>query len=200
LELKVKAMSTAEKRKLTPREYLAIERASDYKSELYNGEMFAMTGASREHNLIKSNVSAALTVLLKDRPCEVYSSDMRVKVDATGLYTYPNVVVVCGEPQFEDAEVDTSLNPTVLVEVLSPSTEDYDRGRKFAHYRKLESLKEYVLIAQDSHYVEHFVRRPDEHWELSEVDGLEAAIELPSIGCRLALREVYHKVQLGASV
>ena len=144
---------------LTPEEYLARERRAETKSEYLRGEVFAMAGASRAHNLIASNAAGELRQQLRDRPCEVYPSDMRVKVSPSGLYTYPDVTVVCGEPQFEDAEVDTLLNPKVLVEVLSPSTADYDRGGKFTHYRRLPSLQEYVLISQDRPLVEHYVAR-----------------------------------------
>jgi Uma2 family endonuclease len=121
---------------------------------------------------------------------------MRVKVSPTGLYTYPDVTVVCGEAQFEDNQQDTLLNPTLIVEVLSESTEAYDRGGKFAHYRKLTSLMEYVLITQTKPHIEHYVRQPDNRWLLSEVDSLPDAIHLPSIDCHLALAEVYDKVDI----
>src|SRR5205085_5334550 len=119
----------------TPEEYLILERQAEYKSEYFNGEIFAMTGASRRHNLVAANVLASLHGQLRKRPCEVYSSDMRVKVSPTGLYTYPDVVVVCNDPLFDDKQKDTLLNPTVLIEVLSKSTASYDRGEKFEHYR-----------------------------------------------------------------
>jgi Uma2 family endonuclease len=140
-------MSLQAKQRLTPEEYLARERQVDTKSEFYDGELFAKAGASRSHNLIVGNVTGELRAQLRGRPCEVYPADMRVKVSETGLYAYPDVVVVCGEPRFEDEHLDTLLNPTVIVDVLSPSTEAYDRGEKFAQYRKLASLREYVLIA-----------------------------------------------------
>lgn len=188
-------MSTlSQQQKLTPQQYLDRERAAEYKSEFYDGEVFAMVGASRKHNLISANLVRELSAHLKGQSCEVYPSDMRVKVSPTGLYTYPDVVVVCDEPQFEDAELDTLLNPTLLCEVLSESTADYDRGRKFGHYRKLDSLKEYVLVDQNEPHVEHFIRQPDDQWVLSEVDGPEATLVLPSIDCRIPLAEIYHKV------
>ncbi len=189
-------MTTVPKQYLTPKEYLARERRAEYKSEYYRGEMSAMSGASREHNLIAGNVSREAGNQLRDRPCEVYQSDMRVKVHPTGLYTYPDVAVVCDEPQFEDAEVDTLLNPTVLFEVLSESTQDYDRGKKFEHYRKLESLREYIVVAQDKFHVEQFTRQPDNRWVLWETEDPEAVVRLPSIGCELALRDIYAKVTL----
>ena len=140
-------MSSLPKARFTPEEYLALERQAEYRSEFFHGEIFAMAGASREHNLIAGNVSRELGNQLKGRPCETYQSDMRVKVSDTGLYTYPDVVVACGELAFEDDEVDTLLNPTLLIEVLSESTESYDRGKKFGYYRTIQSLAEYLLVA-----------------------------------------------------
>jgi Uma2 family endonuclease len=188
-------MSFYPKVRLTPEEYLAIERHATYKSEYVNGEVFAMSGASPRHVLIVTNVVAELRQQLKQRPCTVYSTDLRVKVRPTGLYTYPDVIVVCDQPQFDDEQRDTLLNPTVLVEVLSESTKDYDRGGKFEHYRTLTSLAEYVLIAQDKYHVEHFVRQPDNRWLLAETNRLDDTIHLPSIACDLALTEVYDKVE-----
>src|SRR6476661_5007696 len=140
----------------TSDQYLALEREAEYRSELVNGQIYSMSGASREHNLITTNLSREISTQLRGKPCETYSSDMRVKISPTGMYTYPDVTVACGEPRFEDDHVDTLLNPTVIVEVLSPSTEAYDRGEKFAHYRKLDTLSDYVLISQDKARVEHF--------------------------------------------
>jgi len=191
-------MSLQPKTYLTPEEYLALERKAEYKSEYLAGEMFAMSGASPRHVLIVTNVVAELRGQLKQRPCTVYSSDLRVKVSPTGLYTYPDVVVVCDQPQFADEQRDTLLNPTLIVEVLSESTKDYDRGEKFEHYRTLPSLREYILIAQDKYHVEHFVRQPDNRWLLSETNLLEDTIHLSSIACDLALAEVYDKVEMPA--
>jgi Uma2 family endonuclease len=154
-----------------------------------------MSGASRQHNLISLNIGAELRAQLRDRPCEVYTSDMRVKVSLSGLYTYPDVVVVCEEPAFEDTVGDTLLNPTLLVEVLSKSTADYDRGSKFEHYRTLASLQEYLLVAQEKSHVVHYVRQSDLAWLLEETHDSAATIRLPSIGCDLALAEVYAKVR-----
>nr|CAA9293807.1 hypothetical protein AVDCRST_MAG63-4610 [uncultured Armatimonadetes bacterium] len=177
----------------TVEEYLALEREAEYKSEFVNGQILAMSGASRAHNLIATNVSSELRVQLKGRPCETYSGDMRVQVSDTGMYAYPDVVVVCGEPRFEDTHPETLTNPTVIVEVLSASTEAHDRGAKFAHYRRLLSLQEYVLIAQDRCSVERFVRRGGE-WLFSEATALSDTVALTSIDCRLALAEVYDRV------
>ena len=188
-------MSSQPKLRLTPEEYLTVEREAEYKSEYYDGEVFAMAGASARHVLIVTNVVRELGTQLKRRPCTVYSSDLRVRVSETGLYTYPDVAVVCGVPQWADDQRDTLLNPTLIVEVLSDSTKDYDRGGKFEHYRTLESLSEYVLIAQDKIHVEHFARQPDNRWILSETNRVEDTIHLSSIGCNLELAEIYDKVE-----
>ncbi len=189
-------MSSRAQLRYTPAEYLALERSAEERSEYLDGEIFAMAGASRRHNLICLNVGAELRAQLRERPCEVYVNDMRVRIVATGLYTYPDGVVVCGEPTFEDAEVDTLLNPTLLVEVLSKSTADYDRGGKFEHYRTIESLREYVSVAQDKAQVVHYVRQDDNSWLLTEISGLEGRVKLPSIDAELIMAEVYAKVKL----
>ncbi|MBF0552302.1 MAG: Uma2 family endonuclease [Deltaproteobacteria bacterium] len=178
----------------TPEQYLAQEREAVQKSEYVNGHILAMAGAGRRHNQITFNLAGELRAQLKGRPCVAYVNDMRVKVSDTGLYTYPDLAALCGEPGFEDNQMDTLVNPTVIVEVLSDSTEAYDRGAKFAHYRRLPSLTEYVLIAQDKVCVEHYVRQ-GKQWLLSEVDGLDGIIQLDSIGCSLSLQEVYDKVE-----
>ena len=180
---------------MTEQEYLAYERQAEYKSEFLNGELFAIAGASRWHNIITLNVGSELRIQLKGKGCESYSSDMRVHNPDTGLYCYPDVVVICGKPEFKDENGDILLNPTVLIEVLSPSTERYDRGAKFGHYRRLESLQEYVMITQERPFVERYMRQENSHfWTLSDVEGLETSVELSSIACTLALSEVYDKV------
>src|SRR5262249_54874860 len=142
-------MSVQPRRWYTPEEYLALEEDADFKSEYFGGEIFAMAGASEEHNTITANVVAEVRQQFRGTPCRVYTSDMRVKGEATGLYTYPDVVAACGERRFERRGTDSLLNPTVIFEVLSPTTESYDRGRKFENYRQIESLREYILIAQE---------------------------------------------------
>jgi Uma2 family endonuclease len=189
-------MSSQPKTRFTPEEYLTLERQADYRSEYYRGEIFAMVGASREHNLISLNSAASLHRQLTQRPCEVYTNDMRVRVSPTGLYTYPDVIVVCGEPRFDDEQNDTLLNPTVVIEVLSKSTEAYDRGLKFEHYRTLDSLTDYLLVAQDKPLVEHFARRPEGQWLFTEAQGRESRLRIESIACELALEDVYQKVEL----
>jgi len=187
--------SAARITRYTPEQYLGLERKAEFKSEYHDGYITAMAGASREHNLITGNLVRELGLQFKNRPCEVYGSDMRVLVSPTGLYTYPDVVAVCEEPRFEDDEVDTLLNPTMIVEVQSASTESYDRGKKFGHYRRLDSLREYVLVAQDEVRVERYTRRGDD-WVLTELNRLEDTLRLASIGCEVSLREIYAKVEL----
>jgi Uma2 family endonuclease len=183
----------AAKRIWTASDYLAWERQEPTRHEFFEGEIFAMPGATREHNLLVLNVGAELRSALREKPCEVYAADMRVKVPATGLYTYPDGVVVCGQAELEDDALDTLLNPRVLVEVLSVSTEAYDRGKKFEQYRSIPSFVEYLLVAQDRVHVEHFSRQADGAWLLREAQA-GGRIELLSIGCVLQLDEVYLEV------
>jgi Uma2 family endonuclease len=188
-------MSSVPTRLLSEQEYLARERKAEFKSEFYRGEVFAMAGATREHNLIAANMSRALGNQLAGRPCEVYQSDMKVRVAATGLYTYPDVVVGCGELQFADGEKDVLLNPIFIAEVLSASTAAYDCGPKAAHYRMLDSLQEFLLVDQNVPFVEHYIREDSGTWRVARHEGVEAVIELKSLGCRLALSDAYQKVQ-----
>ncbi|MDQ1613025.1 MAG: hypothetical protein QOG00_2956 [Pyrinomonadaceae bacterium] len=181
---------------ITSEEYLTLERAAEYKSEYLDGEIFAMVGASRKHNLIALSVASELRAQLKGRPCETYLSDMRVKIPAANLYTYPDVAAVCGESQFEDEAVDTLLNPTLIVEVLSKSTASYDRTAKFGYYRTLASVTEYLLVAQNDYHVEHYAKQADSRWLLADIRGLESRVELASVGCTLALSEIYDRVSL----
>jgi Uma2 family endonuclease len=179
----------------TPAEYLELERAAETKSEYRAGQIVAMTGVSRAHSLIVGNLLGEMRQQLRGSSCEVHSNDLRVRVSRTGLYTYPDVVVACGEILFEDDQVDTLLNPVVVIEVLSPSTEAYDRGEKFAHYRRLDSLQEYVLVAQDRVRVERYVRQ-GEQWVLSELSAREDVLALTAIDCQIGLREIYERVRL----
>lgn len=188
-------MPTQPKIRYTAEEYLALERAAEYKSEFYAGEIFAMAGASEQHNLIVANLVRELGLQLKKRPCKTYPSDMRLKVASTGLYTYPDVMVVSGKALLDDEEQDTLLNPTLIIEVLSSSTESADRGSKSGHYRKLESLQEYLLVSQTKPHVEHYSRHADHRWLLSEAEGLQSEIRLSSVECVLPLSEIYDKVE-----
>jgi Uma2 family endonuclease len=191
-------MAVHDKRYVTPEEYLALERAAERKSEYLDGEIVGMTGASWRHSLITANLIRELGQQLKGRPCEVLSGDMRIWVPATGLYTYADAVVVCGEPALADGHFDTLTNPTVLIEVLSPNTRDYDRGTKFVHYRSLGSLREYVLVSQDQPLVEHYGKQGDGNWLLSEQADVSATVALASIGCQLAMAEIYDRVRFEA--
>jgi len=187
-------MSSQTKPHYTPQEYLALERSKPQKNEYFNGEIFAMGGASERHNLIVGNVFASLHTQMRGKPCKVYSSDMRVKIRQTSLYTYPDVVALCGEAKFDDEQQDTLLNPTVINEVLSKSTEGYDRGDKFAHYRRIDSLLDYVLITQEKIRIEHYRRQPDNQWLMVEMSQPQEGVELLSIRCTLLIADVYDKV------
>jgi Uma2 family endonuclease len=183
-------MSTLPESFLTPEQYLEIERHAEFKSEYYNGEMFAMSGASRWHGRISFRLNSLLEQHLEDKPCEGYASEMRVLTPG-GLYTYPDLVVTCEEPRFQDKQVDTLLNPTLIVEILSPSAENYDLGRKADLYREIPSLREILFIDQDRYAVQLQRRQPDDTWSLSKVEGLENSVELASIGYTLALKSLY---------
>ena len=176
---------------LSCEDYLALERRGEGKHEYVAGEFVAMVSASFRHNLIQTRVVSNLYGQLRGRPCEVTPSGLRVAVGALGIYTYPDVTVVCGEPRFEDAEQDTLLNPTLIVEILSPSTESYDRGKKFQRYRLLPAFQEYLLIAQDLPFVEHYVRQADNRWVFSAFERLGDVVALDAIGGTLALADVY---------
>jgi len=179
---------------MTEADYLAFERQSEVKHQFIDGEIYAMSGASEHHNLVVGNIIASVRPQIRGKKCKIYPSDMKVRTPATGSYTYPDVTVVCGESQFDDKQKDVLLNPTLIIEVLSPSTEGFDRGLKFQRYREIDSLQEYILIAQDSPHIERFLRQENGQWLLSEVDGLDASLELTSIGCTLKLAEVYEQV------
>ncbi len=179
---------------ITPEEYLERERQAEYKSEYYNGEIFAMSGGTHNHSLLTSNFIAVLNVALRGTGCLVFTSDLRVHIPAVGLYTYPDVSVVCGEVDLLDDMHDILLNPVLLVEVLSPSTESYDRGKKFAFYRSITSLKEYALVSQRQKLVEVFRKNEENLWVLHETDEARGTVELASVGCALQLDDLYANV------
>jgi len=183
-------MATAPQPHYTPEEYLALERTAGYKSEYINGEIYPMVGGTHQHTALVYNIGGQLHTQLQGRSCDAYIGEMRVRVSATGMYTYPDVVVVCGEEQMADEHNDTVLNPTVIFEVLSPSTALYDRGDKFAHYQSLESLTDYVLVAQDRVRVEHFARQGDA-WLLTVANNLSDGLYLAAIDCTLPLAKAY---------
>jgi Uma2 family endonuclease len=187
-------MSSQPQRLLTPEEYLSLEREAECKSEYFAGEVFAMAGASQQPNLIAANIIRILGIQLLERDCNVYPSDMRVKIPKINKYTYPDIVVACAEEQFEDENNDVLLNPVVIFEALSDSTEAYDRGKKFEHYQSLESLREYVLISQDPYRVERYVRPDDRTWTYTEFHSADEVATLPTISCPLPLKDVYAKV------
>ena len=179
---------------LTPQDYLDWERRQESRHEFIDGHVYAMTGASRAHNVLCTSLVANLYQQLRGKPCEVYANNMRVKVSETGMYTYPDIVAVCGEPRFEDAAVDTLLNPVLIIEVLSETTERHDRGAKFTHYRSLASLREYLLISQNEYRVEHYARQPGNHWLLTEYQDRGDCIDLTSLDARICLAEVYERL------
>jgi Uma2 family endonuclease len=189
-------LSTQTKPFLTPEQYLEIERKAAYKSEYHRGEMFAMAGASLSHNTLVANLLGELHAKLKGKSCRVLPSDMRVAVRASGLYTYPDVVAVCGQPQLIDNRLDTLLNPVLVVEVLSPSTEAYDRGRKFEQYQSIETLREYLLVASDRVRADLYARQADGRWLLSSANSFEDSLDLQSVNCSLAIASLYEKVEL----
>jgi Uma2 family endonuclease len=193
-----KDVSINPKLRITSQQYLDLERKAEVKSEYIDGEMFAMSGASREHARIVLNIASHLNSEFHGRPCEVYASELRTKVSQTGSYTYPDVVAVCGAAMFEDDHFDTLINPQVIMEVLSDSTESYDRGRKFAQYRTIESLRQYVLVSQIECRVECFNRQADGNWLYSEIADVEGSVELSAVATRIPLAQIYQKVDFDA--
>jgi len=191
-------MSVARSTFVTPEEYLEHERKAEYKSEYIRGEVFAMAGASPRHALIVTNAVGQLWSQLRDKGCSVYSSDLRVQVRPTGLYTYPDVVIVCGNAEFADDHHDILTNPTLIAEVLSESTQNYDRGQKFQHYRTLPSLQEYLTVAQDTVHIEQWTRQQDGRWLLTESNDPAAELALESIGVRIGISTFYEKVEVPA--
>lgn len=187
-------MSTQPNIYLSPEEYLALERQADYKSEYFNGVVYAMSGASLNQNKIVANTIIELGQQLKGRPCSVLPSDIKVRMPDSRKFFYPDVSVLCGEPQFHDQRNDVFLNPILIIEVLSESTEAFDRGKKFQAYQRLESLQEYILISQNKPVVEQYVRQSEATWKYTAAIGLESSLSLPTIECTLNLSAVYNKV------
>jgi Uma2 family endonuclease len=185
---------------ITPEAYLKQEREAATKSEYIDGQIYAMSGASRQHNRITVDVAGVLHAQLQRGPYEGFASNMRVKVNDGSMYAYPDVVVACIAARFEDVEMDTLLEPTLIIEVLSDSTEKQDCGKKFAHYQRIESLREYVLISQDEVRIECYTRQTNERWILAKAEALEETMPLESIGCVLPLVEVYARVPFGAEL
>ena len=189
-------MSAQSVARITPEEYLEAERKAEFKHEYFDGEVFAMSGGTFPHGTIITNVASELRQALKGRSCTVTSNDIRLRVGSGLLYTYPDILVVCGEPKFVDDQKDTLQNPTLIVEVLSPSTEGHDRGLKFRQYRTIESLREYVVVSQYEPRVEKFRLQPAGEWLMTECVGLEGICRFESINCELAMSEIYYNVTL----
>jgi Uma2 family endonuclease len=189
------ALAKLQPRLYTPDEYLALEEvAADYKSEYFRGEIYAMAGGSANHNRISGNVHAVLNNGLRSTRCETFNSDMRLMVKAHNLYTYPDTMVICGSIEFAKDRNDTVTNPTLIVEVLSPSTQDYDRGQKFEFYRALASLKDYLIIHQDQIYIEYYHKLADRQWVLTEFSDIEATLTIQSLNFEIPIRRLYERV------
>ncbi|MBC7919893.1 MAG: Uma2 family endonuclease [Ferruginibacter sp.] len=189
-------MSAGPKPPLTEAEYLAVERKASYKSEFYRGEMFAMAGATRNHNALVSNLMGILNTRLRGKPCSIFPSDLRLHIPLTGLYTYPDAQVVCGKEAFVDNQFDTLTNPVIILEVLSESTEKYDRGEKFRLYRSIPSLREYVMVGSERVSIQRFALNEWGHWELTDASKPDETIRLKSVDCPLSLADVYDKVSM----
>jgi Uma2 family endonuclease len=189
-------VSSSSVTKLTEQEYLALDRAAEIRSEFLDGEMFAMSGGSSRHVFLHANLLAEMHAALRGGQCRVGGPDFRVRVSATGMYAYPDLVVICGKLLLADAHQDILLNPAIIFEILSPSTEKYDRGSKFQHYRTIESLREYVLVDQNQVQIEQYVRQPDNTWTFRDYQGLDAKLKLDSIGVTLPLQRIYDRVDI----
>ncbi|MEW5718747.1 MAG: Uma2 family endonuclease [Chloroflexota bacterium] len=187
-------MIESAKKFVTPEEYLLREAQAEYKSEFRDGEIFAMNGASLNHNQIIFNTAKVLDRLLERKPCRVFSSDVRLYIDKRRLYTYPDVMVVCGKIELVPGRDDTLTNPRVIVEVWSDPTQEYDRGKKFAMYRDIPSLQDYVMIDQTRPYIEYF-RRDQQFWVLETLEGTDAVLTLHALECEIALSAIYEKVE-----
>ena len=194
------AHARPQNRFISPKEYLARERAAETKSEYLRGEIYAISGGSPEHSTIIVNVTMAIGSQLKGTPCRAHSSDMKVRSTFAGLYSYPDLSIVCGEQRFHDERRDVIVNPTVIVEVLSPSTEGFDRGKKFAQYQQIESFRDYLLVAQDEPRIDHFSRDADGGWYYRSTVGLDGKVVVPSIGCTLLLSDVYDRIEFPADL
>jgi Uma2 family endonuclease len=182
--------------RVTEEEYLAIDRAAEVRSEFFDGEMFAMSGGSMRHAQLQANLHGELYVALRGKDCRAFTSDFRVRVSPGSMYAYPDVTVVCGKPILADERQDILLNPAVIFEVLSPSTEQYDRGVKFQRYRAIESLKDYILVNQDEIRIEQYTRRDANTWTLHDYQRPEEELRIDSIGVSLALARIYDRIEM----
>ena len=181
--------------KITPEEYLELEKNSELKHEYFEGEIFAMTGAKPNHNLISFNIVGELKNQLKGSPCMGFTSDQRIKIEAVTKYVYPDISIACDEVKFDDDPLGSLLNPVVVFEILSDSTEAYDRGMKFQHYRLLPSLQEYILVSQNHCLVEKYVRKNDRSWKYVSYEKMEQTLTIESINCEVLLLDIYYRVE-----
>ncbi len=179
----------------TAEQYLALERNSEIRHEFLDGFVYAMAGESPEHSTICFNLSVHIGSQLKDKPCRGFSPNMKIRIDTKGLFAYPDLAIVCGEPPYHDERRDVLINPTVIFEVLSPSTENYDRGEKFTRYSThIGTLKNYVLLSQHEPRIETFTRQAEGSWTSSVAHGLPASVYLPAIDCQIVLAEIYDRM------
>lgn len=176
---------------LTASDYLEIERKADFRSEFHDGVMYAMAGGTPRHSRVSANCMTSLGQRLRGKKCQPYNSDMRIFIKATGLYTYPDLSVVCGPREFEEKTTDCLVNPSVIIEVLSPSTSDYDRGKKFWNYRHIPSLTDYILVGTDEVLIEHYTRQPTGQWLLTSFEELSANLPIQSLGLEIPVEEIY---------
>lgn len=193
-------MSAQPKLRFTLEEYLEMDRNSDERLEYWDGEVFSMSGVSDEHSQIEVNLIVSLDTRLSERGCRVFPADMRIKVPSLPPYRYGDVSALCGEPQFEEIDgVDVLINPALIIEILSKSTEARDRGKKFTHYKSIPSFSEYLLVSQNSPNVSQFIRQGDGFWLHREFNSLEDLVKLAFCDCELSLREIYRRVKFDAS-
>jgi len=185
---------------ITPEQYLDADRKAEYKSEYYQGVIYAMSGGGPVHGLIIGNLTRELGLAVKKRRCFVYPTEVRLRVTPMGLYTYPDIMVVCGDPLFCDDQKETVTNPVLIVEVLSKSTEGHDRGFKFSQYRRVNSLQEYVLVTQHEPRIERYMRQPGDQWLLTETAGLDRSLQIESLACSIPLAEIYDKVEFAGGI
>ncbi len=185
----------AKKEKISPELYLELERKAEFKSELIDGEMYAMVGTTRKHNRIALNIATILNSLLQDKPCRVYISDLRVQINSTGLFTYPDLIITCGKEILTDKHKDTLTNPKCIIEVLSDFTEKYDRGEKFFNYQQIDSLQEYILVSQDQHRVETFLRQTDGKWLYECKEGMDSKVRISTAEESISLSEIYSQTE-----
>lgn len=182
--------------RISQEEYLEMERAADTKHEYFQGEIYAMSGASPQHNDISFNINRLVAPFLFGKGCKLYGSDFRLHIPANTLYTYPDFTIVCGPAETSGNYADNLLNPTILIEILSKSTRDYDRGNKFSLYREIATLKEYIMVDSTAISVEHFIRQDEHSWQLTEFKQLTDTFTIHTIGMTLALSDLYFDVQL----